>query len=99
MKYFFKNIMLSLLLFYKYFLSPIITFFGIKCRHSPSCSEYSREAIKRHGAWIGGWQTLARLSRCHWFGTSGVDNVPKIIKKRHFWAPWKYGIWRKTNDD
>jgi putative component of membrane protein insertase Oxa1/YidC/SpoIIIJ protein YidD len=42
---------------------------------------------------------LARLSRCHWFGTSGVDNVPKVIKKRHFWAPWKYGIWRKTNDD
>ena len=61
MKYFMKNIMLLLLLFYKYFLSPIITFFGIKCRHSPSCSEYSREAIKRHGAWIGGVANFSAL--------------------------------------
>ena len=46
------------------------------CRHFPSCSEYAREAIARHGSWRGGWLALRRLGRCHPFGTAGVDPVP-----------------------
>jgi hypothetical protein len=46
------------------------------CRHYPSCSEYAREAIARHGAWRGTWLALRRLGRCHPFGTAGVDPVP-----------------------
>ena len=46
------------------------------CRHFPSCSEYAREAIARHGAWRGTWLALRRLGRCHPFGTAGVDPVP-----------------------
>jgi len=47
------------------------------CRHIPSCSEYTCEAIARHGAWRGGSMALARLGRCHPLGTAGVDPVPK----------------------
>jgi hypothetical protein len=50
------------------------------CRHVPSCSEYAREAIERHGSWRGGWMALARLARCHPFGTAGVDPVPPVPK-------------------
>ena len=46
------------------------------CRHVPSCSEYAREAITRHGAWRGGWLAMARLARCHPLGSSGLDPVP-----------------------
>jgi len=46
------------------------------CRHFPSCSEYAREAIARHGAWRGTWLALRRLGRCHPLGTAGVDPVP-----------------------
>lgn len=46
------------------------------CRHFPSCSEYAREAIVRHGSWRGTWLALRRLGRCHPLGTAGVDPVP-----------------------
>ena len=59
---------------YRYTLSPLI---GYDCRHLPTCSHYSEEAIDRFGLWAGGWMTLARLCRCHPWGTSGLDFVPE----------------------
>lgn len=46
------------------------------CRFTPSCSEYSREALETHGAGKGTWLTIRRLSRCRPFGPSGFDPVP-----------------------
>jgi len=46
------------------------------CRFHPSCSEYGREAIERHGAARGFWLTVRRLARCRPFGSSGFDPVP-----------------------
>ena len=40
---------------------------------------------------------LARLMRCHPWGTSGIDNVPETVQKAPFWAPWRYGLWRGTH--
>jgi len=96
-------ISVALLWVYKLFISPILYFFGVRCRHEPSCSTYSKQAITRFGFWAGGWMTLARLLRCQPFerlgATSGVDNVPEQVKKPPIWAPWRYGLWRGTNRD
>ena len=49
--------------------------FAGACRHVPSCSEYAREAIERHGA-RGVWLAARRLWRCRPFGSHGYDPVP-----------------------
>jgi putative membrane protein insertion efficiency factor len=70
---------------------------GFDCRHLPTCSDYGDEAIGRFGLWAGGWMTLARLCRCHPFGTSGLDFVPASLPDRARWyLPWRYGRWRGT---
>jgi putative membrane protein insertion efficiency factor len=70
---------------------------GYECRHLPTCSQYADEAIGRHGLWAGGWITLARLCRCHPFGTSGIDLVPRTLALDARWyLPWRYGRWRGT---
>jgi putative membrane protein insertion efficiency factor len=48
------------------------------CRFTPSCSEYSREALEIHGAGRGTWLTIRRLLRCRPFGPSGYDPVPEV---------------------
>jgi uncharacterized protein len=70
---------------------------GLECRHLPTCSSYADEAVERFGLWSGGWMTLARLCRCHPFGTSGLDFVPPALPERARWyLPWRYGRWRGT---
>jgi putative membrane protein insertion efficiency factor len=86
----------ALIAAYRLTLSPLI---GYHCRHLPTCSQYADEAIERHGFWAGGWMTLARLLRCHPFGTSGLDFVPRARPESARWhLPWRYGRWRGTND-
>jgi hypothetical protein len=46
-----------------------------QCRFAPSCSQYAREAIERHGL-RGVLLALRRLLRCHPFGAGGWDPVP-----------------------
>ena len=71
---------------------------GLNCRHLPTCSHYADEAVGRFGLWAGGWMTLARLCRCHPFGTSGLDFVPASVPDRARWdLPFRYGRWRGTN--
>lgn len=55
---------------------------GRQCRHEPSCSAYMDEAIERHGVWAGGLLGLARVCRCHPWGTSGYDPVPGHLPNR-----------------
>lgn len=82
----------ALVKLYKLTLSPWV---GFHCRHLPTCSEYSDEALARFGLWAGGWMTLARLLRCHPFGTAGLDYVPTALPPRARWfLPWRYGRWR-----
>jgi uncharacterized protein len=81
---------------YQYALSWLV---GVRCRHLPTCSDYADQAIERFGLWAGGWMTLARLCRCHPFGTAGLDFVPDALPARARWyLPWRYGRWRGVND-
>jgi len=66
-------------------------FIGNSCRHMPTCSEYTYEAIARHGLWPGGWMGLFRFMRCGPGGTHGIDNVPVELAQRFYWyTPWRY---------
>jgi uncharacterized protein len=90
-----RNTARALIWLYRHTLSPLV---GTHCRHLPTCSAYGDEAIARFGLWAGGWMTLARLLRCHPFGTSGIDNVPQEAPPGARWyLPWRYGRWRGVN--
>jgi len=80
---------------YRWTLKPLV---GWQCRHLPTCSQYGLDAIERNGAWKGLWLTLARVLRCHPWGTSGFDPAPDITCEHHPLAPWRYGrwSWRRT---
>ena len=68
-----QRIALGLITFYQRVLSP---YTPGNCRHTPTCSEYAREAIDRYGAPRGIWMGIRRLSRCRPLGTKGYDPVP-----------------------
>lgn len=70
-----KAVMLMLIRFYRYFLSPWI---GRQCRFAPTCSAYALEAIEFHGAARGGWLAAKRIGRCHPFSAGGYDPVPDV---------------------
>jgi len=42
-------------------LSPWL---GRQCRYLPTCSEYGKEAIEKHGALKGSWLAAKRIGRC-----------------------------------
>ncbi len=46
------------------------------CRFTPTCTEYSRQAIKKHGVFKGAWLTCKRISKCHPLCEGGFDPVP-----------------------
>jgi uncharacterized protein len=71
---------------------------GRQCRHEPSCSAYADEAITRHGLWAGGLLGLARVCRCHPWGTSGYDPVPEHLPGRGI-GLFLYGLRRGRADD
>ncbi|MEM9168164.1 MAG: membrane protein insertion efficiency factor YidD [Pseudomonadota bacterium] len=77
---------------YRVTLSPALTALGVRCRHLPTCSEYSIAAFRRHGAWIGFWLTLSRVSRCHPFGSHGFDPPPDD-RPPVGWRAWRHGDW------
>jgi uncharacterized protein len=71
---------------------------GRWCRHWPSCSTYTDEAIQRYGLWAGGWMGLARICRCGPGGTSGIDIVCEAVPTGSSWRkPWRYGRWSGVN--
>ncbi len=58
---------------YQYIISPLL---GPKCRFTPTCSNYSIQALKKYGLLKGFWLSVKRISRCHPWGGSGYDPVP-----------------------
>ncbi len=64
---------LFLIKIYQIFISPLTP---ATCRFHPTCSHYTKEALKKHGLFKGGKLALKRIFSCHPWGGSGYDPVP-----------------------
>ena len=69
-----RSLLILLVRAYQVMLSSLL---GGCCRFHPSCSEYTIEALRRHGSLVGLWMAFRRLCRCHPFHDGGVDLVPE----------------------
>lgn len=68
------------ILFYQHFITP---YTPPSCRFTPTCSEYGRQALLKHGPIKGLLLTLWRILRCNPWGGSGYDPVPPKGKWRN----------------
>lgn len=57
---------------YQRFISPILS---PSCRYWPTCSQYTLQAIQKHGAVRGGIMGAWRILRCNPWSSGGVDPV------------------------
>lgn len=69
-----KYLLIGIVRLYQLIISPWLP---KTCRYQPTCSQYSIEALKRHGALKGFWLTVKRISSCHPWGGEGYDPVPE----------------------
>ncbi len=75
----FSAILIFLVRIYQYTLSPLL---GPSCRYSPTCSQYTVEALQVWGPLKGSVLAIKRIASCHPWGGSGYDPVPKKRKER-----------------
>lgn len=69
-----KEGMIASVKFYRKYLSPMK---GCPmCIYTPTCSQYSIEAIEKYGAFKGSYLTAKRILRCNPFAKGGYDPVP-----------------------
>ncbi len=66
-------ILIALIRLYQLLISPGLP---ASCRFSPSCSQYTLDAVRRYGALKGAWLGVRRLVRCHPWHPGGYDPVP-----------------------
>jgi len=70
-----KPLLIRLITFYQLTLSLLI---GNDCRFYPTCSQYTKEAIEKHGSIKGSWLGVRRICSCHPWHEGGVDPVPDV---------------------
>lgn len=66
-------LLLAPIRFYQTVISPLTP---PSCRFTPTCSEYARQAIIKHGPFKGLVLAIRRILRCNPWGGSGYDPVP-----------------------
>ncbi len=61
---------------YHRYIHPLTGRF-IRCRYTPTCSEYAVQAVRKYGIGKGGWMGLRRIASCRPSVPMGtVDAVP-----------------------
>ena len=70
-----RNLLLLLLNLFMLLVRPFLGPRGV-CRFSPTCSQYAKRAIMKHGALKGGYLALKRVLKCHPWHPGGYDPVP-----------------------
>ena len=78
-----KRIILRAIRFYQRYLSfdtGILKYLFLTdkaCRFTPSCSEYTYQAVERYGIIAGLWLGFRRILLCHPWSKGGFDPVPR----------------------
>ena len=67
-----KKLFILPIILYQRLLSPMLP---SSCRFTPTCSEYTKQAIIKHGIVKGTFLGIKRISKCHPWGKSGYDPV------------------------
>jgi putative membrane protein insertion efficiency factor len=67
-----KSVLIFFIRGYQLLISPILP---PSCRFTPTCSEYTLQAIQKYGALRGAYLGARRLLRCHPFHEGGYDPV------------------------
>jgi len=65
-----KKIILKMILFYQKSISPLK---NSCCIYTPTCSEYTRQAVEKYGAIKGCLLGIYRILRCNPFSKGGYD--------------------------
>ena len=68
-----KKILLFLIKIYQKHISPITSHYNIKCKYFPTCSEYTKQAIEKYGAFYGSFLGIKRILKCNPFSKGGYD--------------------------
>ncbi len=68
-----NKVLVACIWLYQKCVSPVL---GAHCRFYPTCSQYAIEAIRAHGAVVGGGYALWRILRCQPLCKGGYDPVP-----------------------
>ncbi len=71
-----KRLSLGLIRLYQQTISQVTPH---SCRFTPTCSQYTLEAITRFGVLKGIWLGTKRLARCHPFNRGGYDPVIPML--------------------
>ncbi|EHO67874.1 hypothetical protein HMPREF9140_01731 [Prevotella micans F0438] len=71
-----KILVQLLLLPIKFYQVAISPYTPPSCRFVPTCSEYARQALLKHGPVKGLMLAIWRILRCNPWGGSGYDPVP-----------------------
>tara|TARA_Y100000768_G_scaffold264833_1_gene202160 strand:+ start:325 stop:537 length:213 start_codon:yes stop_codon:yes gene_type:complete len=69
-----KVLFIYIINFYQKYLSFLL---GKSCRFEPTCSQYAKESIEIHGAFVGGYYSLVRILKCGPWSAGGIDEVKR----------------------
>lgn len=67
-----SKILILVVKFYQNFISPLKP---ASCRYTPTCSQYTIDALKKYGVLKGLKLSFKRILSCHPWGGSGYDPV------------------------
>jgi putative membrane protein insertion efficiency factor len=68
-----RVLLIFIITLYQKLISPLL---GPSCRYTPTCSQYAKEALSKHGLLKGVILSVRRVLRCHPFHSGGYDPVP-----------------------
>lgn len=65
-----KSILIYIICKYQKYISPNL---GSNCKYYPTCSEYTKQAIKKYGVIKGSFYGIKRIIKCNPFSKGGYD--------------------------